>query len=182
MRGFERADGVLTAVFEPYEIELVTSLTEQLQEILGGEEPVSDDPFVLWQAQAQRAGVLDHADPVINRLFPDAYEDDAAAAAEFRRFTEEEARQTRVANARVVLDDLAGLDEGRRPLLLPDDHVQAWLKTLNALRLSLSSRLEIADEHDIAALEALPDEDPRSFLYAWYEWFGWVLESLLEAL
>ena len=62
------------------------------------------------------------------------------------------------------------------------EHVDAWLKTVNALRLSLSVRLGIVDEASLDLLERLPARDPRTQLMDLYDWLGFVLESLLEAL
>ena len=50
-------------------------------------------------------------DPVLARLLPDAYPDDAAAAGEFRRYTESGLRSGKVAAARTVLDTLP--EDGR---------------------------------------------------------------------
>ena len=51
-------------------------------------------------------------DPVLARLLPDAYADDAEAAGDFRRFTEQELRNGKAAAARTVL---ATLPARRRP-------------------------------------------------------------------
>ena len=59
--------------------------------------------------------------------------------------------------------------------------LDAWLKTLNGVRLSLAVRLGIESEDDHADLEKLPARDPRTQLVALYDWLGLVLESLLEA-
>ena len=77
---------------------------------------------------------------------------------------------------------LAATREGLEPLRIAPGHVDAWLRTLNSLRLALSVRLGIADEQSLDEIAALPETDPRAYLYAWYEWLGEVLESLLDAL
>jgi Domain of unknown function (DUF2017) len=183
MRAFRRVDDGVESEVEEFEAALLTSLIQQLQELLGGAESEADaglDAFQ-WLA-AQRSGVeLDHDDPLIQRLFPNAYADPALAD-EFRRFTEDDARRARVAQASVVLRDLAGTLEGAEPLRVLHADADAWLKTINALRLSLSVRLEIADEASLDALARLPARDPRSQLLDLYDWLGYVLESLLEAL
>mgnify|MGYP000851151007 FL=1 len=183
MRAFRRVgDGVESEV-EEFEAALLTSLVQQLQEMLGGEEPDADPGLDAFQRlAAQGSGVeLDHDDPLIQRLFPDAYADPALAD-EFRRFTEDDARRARVQQAAVVLRCLAATKEGAEPLRVPPADVDAWLKTVNALRLSLSVRLGIADEASLDALARLPARDPRSQLVDLYDWLGFVLESLLDAL
>ena len=81
-----------------------------------------------------------------------------------------------------MLADLAATDEGGLPLVVAPDHAEAWIKTLNGVRLSLAVRLGIESESDHDALERLPARDPRTQLVALYDWLGTVLESLLEAI
>lgn len=186
MRAFRATGGgVLEAEIEEFEVALLASLAEQLQELLGGEEEPVDpalDAFSRLAAAAGRQVELDRSDPLIERLFPTAYLDDPRAAEDFRRFTEDEARRDRLSQARVVLDDLAATAEGARPLRIGPDRVDAWLKTVNALRLSLSVRLGITDEASLDSLEKLGPRDPLAPLLDLYDWLGFVLESLLDAL
>ena len=184
MRSFKRVGDGFEAHLEEFEVALLSSLAEQLRELLGGEveaEPRPLDAFERLVADQLGRVELDHTDPLIERLFPAAYAD-TSRADEFRRYTEEEARRARVAHAAVVLDDLAATREGSEPLRVGPEHVDDWLKTVNALRLSLSVRLGIVDEASLDALERLPARDPRTQLMDLYDWLGFVLESLLEAL
>lgn len=125
-------------------------------------------------------------DPAIARLVPDAYRDDAAASDEFRSMTQGELLDRRVDDAAVVLASLRvdgrpvrveGLDEdsARTVLTLPLDATQtaAWLRTLTSLRLVMASRLGIGHESDH------DPEDPR---FGVYDWLGYRLEGLLQAL
>lgn len=186
MRAFERDGDTLVADLEDYEVAMLASLVEQLNELLGdtGERPApaSDDPFDRWEVGFGGVTPLDHDDPLVQRLFPDAYADDHAAAEDFRRFTEDELRRSRIRAGHVVLRDLRATREGRRPLVVAQSHADAWLQTVNGLRLSLSVRLGIVDEHSHTELEALPARDPRSQLMSLYDWLGFVLESLVDAL
>ena len=185
MRAFRRVRGAFEAHLEEFEVALLSSLAEQLRDLLGGPEEVTPsrslDAFERLVADQLERVELDHTDPLIERLFPAAYTD-GARAEEFRRYTEEEGRRARVAQASVVLGDLAATREGEEPLRVGPEHVDAWLKTVNALRLSLSVRLGVVDEASLDALERLPARDPRTQLLDLYEWLGFVLESLLEAL
>ena len=116
-------------------------------------------------AELVEESAVSTADPAIGRLVPDAYSD-AAAAREFRELTEGDLLARRRADADVVLDTLhdaaAISDDPDDPRLvetteirLGPDAVQAWLRTLAAIRLVLASRLgiEAADDHD--------ENDPR---------------------
>lgn len=184
MRAFTRDGEVLTAELEEFEVALLASLCEQLQQLLGGAEQPDLrglDPFERLAAEHSASVELDRSDPLIRRLFPDAY-GDAEADAEYRRLTVDAARGQRVGDAGIVLGDLVATGEGEADLRIPAEHVDAWLKTVNALRLSLAVRLEITDAASADALARLSARDPRMPLVDIYDWMGFVLESLLESL
>ena len=84
-------------------------------------------------------------DPVLARLFPDAYGDDPEAAGDFRRYTEQGLRSGKVAAARTVLATLP--DEGGRVRLSAGD-AEAWLRALNDVRLALGVLLGITEEYE----------------------------------
>lgn len=182
MKPFEATAFGAQAELAKHEIALLTSLTEQYVELLGGaSEPVTggDDPLA-WLSEAMgESSRLDHTDPLIQRLFPDARPDDPVASAEFRRFTEDDQRRTRIEDAAVVL---AALGRDADALAVTRADFPAWLRTINALRLSLAVRLGIEDEQAHEELLALPSRDPRSYLVSLFEWLGFFLESLLEAM
>lgn len=183
MRAFARDGDAYVAEFEAVEVSLVTSLVEQLCELLGdGGDAVGDDPFARWAGEMAAPASLDRDDPVIGRLFPDAYADDDVAAAEFHRFTADAQRRGRLAAAHLVLAGLAATNEGRRPVRVRADDADAWLRTVNAVRLSLAVRLGIEAEADHDALSQLPARDPRAYVLELYDWLGFVLESLLSAV
>ncbi|MDN3309485.1 DUF2017 family protein [Microbacterium oryzae] len=118
-------------------------------------------------------------DPAVERLAPDAYPDDREAGADFRSVTRGDLLARRAADAAAVLADLARIEDA--PLedaLSPVDvsiegpALDAWLRTLAAVRLVLASRLGIqtAGDHD--------EDDPR---FALYDWLGYRLDGLLQA-
>ncbi|WJL95738.1 DUF2017 family protein [Microbacterium sp. ET2] len=123
-------------------------------------------------------------DPAVLRLVPDAYTDDPEAAREFRDVTERDLLRRRRRDAQLVRTSLspaatlssvatAGA-EGREEvdLVLDPDTVQAWLRTLAAVRLVIASRLGITDEDQ-------HDDDPR---FGVYDWLGYRLEGLIRAI
>lgn len=171
----------LVAELDDFEVALVVSLVSQVRELIGGAggPEASDDPFARW-AREMGSAPLDRSDPVVARLFPDAYSDEAASA-EHRRFSQDALRQARIDDSEVVLADLAATQDGQEPVVVALSDLDAWLKTLNGVRLSLAVRLGIESESDHADLERLPARDPRTQLVALYDWLGLVLESLLEA-
>ena len=101
---------------------------------------------------------------MLQRLLPDAYRDDSDDSAEFRRFTERSLTSAKVANAEAVLASLAGgrarrdiddddvEDQDPIEVELDPDAVQAWLRTLTDIRLSLAVRLGIETDEDAMLL------------------------------
>jgi len=142
---FGREGGGLVAELDDFEVALVASLVGQVNELLGAglDTGPAEDPFSRWEGGFSAASTLDHSDPVVARLFPDAYAGDPGASAEYRRYTEDDLRRTRIAEGELVLADLAATAEGRRPLVVPVDHAEAWVRTVNGVRLSLAVRLGI---------------------------------------
>ncbi|MGJ3508541.1 DUF2017 domain-containing protein [Enemella sp. A6] len=190
MKAFKkRRGGDYQAKMEETEVALISSLVEQLIELLevpGEDEPGAedDDPFeALARELADDPDQPEVSeDPAVRRLFPDAYPHDPAASSDFRRFTEADQRRRKIAEAKVVLQALNTTYSGVRPLRVEPDEVTAWLRTLNALRLTVATRLGITDEESAEELTELPDTDPRAFMYSVYEFLGWMQESLLHVL
>jgi hypothetical protein len=124
-----------------------------------------------------------HGDPAIGRLVPAAYADDESAR-EFRTLTEADLLARRHGDASVVLATLAEAavipDDPDDPRLLEAvavpldaDAVQAWLRTLAAIRLVLATRLGITEPEDHDA------EDPR---FGIYDWLGYRLDGLVSVI
>ena len=115
---------------------------------------------------------------MLARLFPDGYQEDPAAAKEFRRYTEAGLHDTKRANAETVMKALS--DQGGE-LRLEHDEAQIWLKALNDLRLALGTRLEISEE-SYARYEDLDWDDPRFGMFAAYDWLTMLQDTLVRAL
>jgi hypothetical protein len=115
-------------------------------------------------------------DAALDRLTPSVYPQDPEASAEFAEATSADLLDRRAADARVVRDGLqaAADDDAPMPeeLVIRDADVDAWLRTLAALRLVIASRLGIENQ-------PAPDpEDPRLGVY---EWLGYRLDLLVVA-
>lgn len=197
MKPFKRRRrGGLVATFEPGEAHVIANLTSQVVELLrdrNGESASDPDPLA---GELGLAGgpSLPPDDPVLQRLLPDAYRDDADEAAEFRRFTEQSLTSVKVASAEAVLESLreAGLDdtslaedgaEGEESIEveLDPEGVQAWLRTLTDVRLSLAVRLGIEADEDAMLLHQSDDEAVIAMTEL-YDWLGYVQETLVTAL
>lgn len=179
VHGFRRGiTGRITLRADEIERGILADVVGQLVEFVTPEDDPSTDPL------ARLVGIDPEAerpdDPALARLFPDAYPDDEEAADEFRRFTERSLRETKLANAAVVLDCLARAD-GESKIVLGDDEPRAWLGTLNDLRLTLGSRLGIEeDSHEFFA--ALPEDHPAFAVFHVYDWLTFLQETLVQAL
>lgn len=197
MKPFKRRRrGGLLATFEPGEAHVIASLTSQVVELLrdrNGESASDPDPLA-GELGLSGGPSLPPDDPVLRRLLPDAYRDDSGEAAEFRRFTERSLTSAKVANAETVLATLkdAGLDETsfdeeaaeeQEPLEveLDAEAVQAWLRTLTDVRLSLAVRLGIETDEDAMLLHQSDDEAVLAMAEL-YDWLGYVQETLVTAL
>lgn len=193
MLGFRRVDGALLATFEEQEVSLLADLLDQLTELLsdaslGGwvdSPPDAREDVLGWLEWEMTCGAEmseDRSDdPVLRRLFPDAYPDDPAASYDFRRFTQARQRDAKVDSCIIVSNDLRHASADGR-CCFGDEHVTDWLTTMTNLRLAIAVRLGIVDAESSDRLAELPDEDPRTWLHSVYEWLGWVQESLLVCL
>ncbi|MGW4628103.1 DUF2017 domain-containing protein [Streptomyces rubiginosohelvolus] len=201
---FEATPGGGAAVaLDEVEISILRSLAVQLLELIGpGDQPAEgEDPLAALFAEGPSKPPTD---PALARLFPDAYggpeapEGGAGAgkpeeqelrerSAEFRRFTEMDLRTGKRDDALAVvrtLDALSPAQDGGAVLTLTGDECLSWLRSLNDLRLTIGTRLEVSDEDqgEEGSLYRLPDSDPRKPMVMAYLWLGALQESLVETL
>jgi len=181
-----RGKGRVAVQLPPYAAGLIASLTRQLVELLSDgevQETRSTDPL---EAMLEVDTPRDRPeDPALRRLLPDAHRDDAEASAEFRRFTERSLRDSKVADAKTVLETLGlpGGEVGEADLEfeLDRDQQRAWLRCLTDLRLTLAERLGV-ESGDEDTWAGLPDDDERRPVYEIYGWLGYLLESLIDVV
>lgn len=173
------ADGSLTWQAQAFEVGLLSSLAEQVIALVDAPD-WSDDPLQRW-ANEQSASTLDRSDPVVARLFPEAYADPDQAR-EYRHLMEAEQRSSKAADARLVLDALAAADRERPVVAIAASDVQAWVKTTNTVRLALGARLGIETEVDAEEVDQVHEDDPRRPVVDVYHWLQLVQSALLDAL
>jgi hypothetical protein len=196
---FEATPGGGAAVaLDEVEISILRSLAVQLLELIGpGETPADgEDPLAALFAEGPSKPP---SDPALARLFPDAYggpdrpaeggkseEELRELASEFRRFTENDLRSGKREDAVTVVRTLDALSPtgGGAVLTLTADECRSWLRSLNDLRLTIGTRLEVSDEEEgeEGSLYRLPDTDPRKPMVMAYLWLGALQETLVETL
>ncbi|HZB29712.1 MAG TPA: DUF2017 domain-containing protein [Streptosporangiaceae bacterium] len=171
--GFRRSRRGLRITLSADETMIIRTLMEQLLEILG-ELPRGDPGLAELGISENREAPRD---PVLARLFPDGYRDDAEAAVEFRRYTESALRDGKREAAEMVLATV------REPgdITLDDDQARAWLRALNDVRLALGTRLEITEE-SYERMDDLDWDDPKFPMYSMYDWLTFLQESLVRAM
>lgn len=188
--------GGASARFAPAEARLLRNLAGQVAELVGGEQPpaefeggtgdeggTADEGGAVDSGQLEAMFALSDSamlpdDPVLARLLPDAYPDDPAAAGEFRRYTESGLRSGKAAAARTLLDTLP--EDGGR-VRLSADEAEAWLRSLNDIRLALGVRLEVTEDRE-DMLKRASEGSPQAAGLWIYDWLTLLQETLVEAL
>ena len=191
MAGFRRTPRGVSARFTAAQAGILRNLVAQVADLVGGPGSAEAPPAGGQEEAADGGLPMDIAailamdgppappeDPVLARLLPDAYGDDPDAAGEFRRYTEPGLRSGKVAAARTVLATLPAT--GGRVRLSAGD-AEAWLRSLNDVRLALGVVLGISEdyEHEFGALDP---EDPRQAYLHVYDFLTFLQETLVRAL
>ena len=172
--GFRQSREGLRITLSKDETTIIRTLMEQLLELIG-ELPHSDPGGLAELGISENSEAPQ--DPVLARLFPDGYRDDAEAAGEFRRYTEAALRDGKREAAEVVLATV------RKPgeITLDSGQARAWLRALNDVRLALGTRLEITEE-SYERMDELDWDDPKFPMFSMYDWLTFLQESLVRAL
>ena len=122
--------------------------------------------------QLRDALLADTDDPVLARLFPPAYVDDAEKEAGFRALARDELLEQR----------LAAIDEVEATLeleLLTVEQADAWARSLNALRLVLGTRLDVQEDDERLGIGP---EHPDAPAWLLYELLSALVDDLVRAL
>jgi hypothetical protein len=147
-RKVERArDGTFRVRLTDDERDLVATLASQLRELL----------------------VVDSTDGT-ERLFPPAYANDPDREVEYHLLTHDELLQSRLGAVDVFEQSLAQTS-------LEEDQLNAWMASINSLRLVLGTRLDITEEMDDIELD-----DPRAGAFAVYHYLTHLLWEIVDAL
>jgi hypothetical protein len=139
----------------------------------------ADEARVLHGLAAELRSILTGAgpsdDPVVERLFPAAY-DDPHDEETYRDLVAGDLEQGKIAGLDAVTD---ALDSGDADVALDAEAASGWLATLTDLRLALGTRLGVDEERMAAAVDqSAPDAAAMTVLH----WLGWMQEGILNAL
>jgi Domain of unknown function (DUF2017) len=191
MAGFRRTARGVSARFTAAQAGILRNLVAQVAELVGGpgsaeappagsqdEPPDGGLPMDFAAILAADGPPAPPEDPVLARLLPDAYGDDPDAAGEFRRYTEPGLRSGKVEAARTVLATLPAT--GGRVRLSAGD-AEAWLRSLNDVRLALGVVLGITEDYE-REFAGLDPEDPREAYLHVYDFLTFLQETLVRAL
>lgn len=122
---------------------------------------------------SQLADELDDPDDMsLQRLFPPGYSDDAARDAGYQVTMGDELRRRHLSAARLLVET-AHADR------LDAEQADAWLRSINAVRLVLGTRLDITeDEHPVR----IGPDDPDLSSWVAYDFLSGLLDELITTL
>jgi hypothetical protein len=155
------------------EVDLLTSLPEGLAALYQDPADVGPDA---------------PPDPVRDRLFPRAYLDPTAEAAEaeWRGLVHPELVRDRLAaleRLRAALEGGTAKRRGRITVDLEEDDVTAWLSVINDARLALGTRCGVTEDTDFATADPSQPNGQGLLVYAWLtELQADLVETLLPSL
>ncbi|GLZ31142.1 hypothetical protein Lesp02_33300 [Lentzea sp. NBRC 105346] len=183
MRRWIRDGDQVVGRLDRQEAAVVRGLVSQIQDMLlaRAEEAPQDELAELTGIRTGPSTAPD--DPILGRLLPDFHRLDPDApdpaevdsAAALRSLHEPELLDAKTGAAEVVLSTCAP-DGGEIRLRI--DQAEAWLSSLNDVRLALGTALDVTEDMP----EELPPEDPRSPHLGVYHWLTWVQDTLVDAM
>ena len=196
MKAFRARRGVAVAELDPEERAVVARIVADVGLLLGGEVFGMED--ATWASETPEdlleyltnleAHLAEPDDPAILRLLPNAAPTDREVADEFRRYTEPDLRELKVARLRRLWSQLS--EDGPRWEVVADEAMET-AAALTDVRLVLASRLGIETDADAERLHAdvgvaqqaavggiVPDRE-RIWLGMLYEALTWLQDSLV---
>lgn len=163
----------LVGTLDPQEAALLRGLVEQVTAMLAERE--ADAPAdELAELTGIRSGhTRPPDDPVLARLLPDFHRDDVELAGMLRAARESELIEAKAQSAAVVLDTCP--PEGGR-IELTVDQADAWLATLNDVRLAVGTTLGVTEDMP----EEPPADETAAAHMSVYHWLTFVQDALVQ--
>ena len=176
MASFTKSNRGLLLRLDESEVPILRRTASEVLEIISDRQTVtpSDDPL------ARMVGISTNdqlpENPVLARLFPDAYADDQSAR-EFRRYTESSLHEKKEQAIVNLLTSLPASGEAKIDLDLFE--IDEWMRAINDLRLALGVVLEIDEDYD-ARFADVSENDPLFITVHVFYWLGWLQQNLIE--
>jgi hypothetical protein len=159
VRGFRATANGITVKFDAEDARLLADLATQIATLIADRD-------------------VSTSDAALDRLFPAAYRENDADAAEFRRFTEEELADEKVGNALSMARALeVPATDGKVRVTLDSAAAFGWLRSFTDIRLALATRLGIETEETVVGTD-----DASRYTFAIYNWLGELQYSLVRAV
>lgn len=179
MTPFRWKNGRAVADIEAHEAALLRQVVSEVREVLRDpdSDPEADPNSDAGSDSESEPEPAMHTSPdaVVARLLPDGHRSDPDLAQDYRWLTESGLRQEKLADAALFLDTVS--ENGGR-VELDENGAEAWIRTLNDVRLALGVQLDVEESDDPLA-RAEETGDPR---WAAYSWLSAVQGLLVDVL
>lgn len=157
MTPFRSAPAGYVARWEDVEREVLARVARDVAELVRAESGL--EPGVEVGDGVAFTGVARvPQDPAVQRLLPDAHQDDADVATEFRHLTQTDLAAGKVARLLAFADAIDSPDElpddprAAAEIVVPRESAQEFAGALTDVRLVLAERLGMVDDADVEAL------------------------------
>ena len=203
MKAFEARDGVAVAELDAEERMVIARIVADVGLLLGG-DAFGMEPFDQPEREDAAQEIVNYLnnldeflaepnDPAVLRLLPNAAPTDREVSDEFRRLTEPDLRDLKVARLRSLWLQLS--DDGPE-WVVSEQEILPTASALTDIRLVLADRLGVATDEDAERLhteielaahtleepddEALSLDPERMWLGMLYQALTWLQESLVQ--
>lgn len=176
MSAFTKTDKGLILFLDEAEVVVLRNVATEILSVIASHESAShhDDPLARLVGISTNDNLPEN--PVLARLFPDAYKDKQRAG-EFRRYTETSLYATK---REAIVGLVASLpSSGDATIELDSVGIDQWMRALNDLRLALGVILEV-DENSDERFSKMNENDPEFFTLHVFYWLGWLLENVID--
>lgn len=133
----------------------------------------ADERSVLANYLGQLRELLMTRNELLDRLYPTAYPDDPLQEQEYQELMHGDLIESRFA----ALDTI---EQTLNDRVVDEAELTRWLQAINALRLVLGTRLGVTQDDESGI--TIDEDDPAAALAHFYEYLGWLLSWVVEAL
>jgi hypothetical protein len=177
--GFHRRRGKLVVTLDPAEVQVLADVVDQVRQLLALRRSAAPADPLEAITGIRTAPSSPPEDPALGRLLPDFHRDDADLAGGLRVLYEPELISAKDRAAVVLLDSLP---LGGGTVRLSEEAAEAWLTSLNDVRLALGVRLDITDDDAEPTLDRAELHGAGPAMYNVYRWLSALQDSLVVAL